>query len=228
MLYKINDPRSLFSKEYLPTWKFLLRFEIISFIGRMFFVRKPPKVADLNLLNLGCGDQYFDGWVNADFFRVRFWVVPKSGWSFDFRYPMKCDDNHWDGIFTEHTIEHLHPLDDYNLFKELFRTLKPGCWLRISAPGLNKILEDLTEENREEYELRHSDYNSRAELIWSLTQNWGHLSVWDPELLTKFLSDIGFVNISEVQYGQGSDKKIIKELKERKHESLYVEAQKPL
>jgi predicted SAM-dependent methyltransferase len=227
-MYKIDDPHSLFSKQYLPTWKYLLRFEIISFIGRIFFQKTPPKVNNVNLLNLGCGLTYFDDWVNADFFRVRFWVVPKNGWSCDFRYPMKCKSNYWDGIFTEHTIEHLHPLDDYNLFKELFRTLKPGCWLRISVPSLDKILEEKTLDNEEEYNLRRRDYSSRAEMIWSLTQNWGHLSVWDSELLPKFLKDVGFVNVKEVKFGVGTDSRLIKEQSERKHESLFIEAQKPI
>jgi predicted SAM-dependent methyltransferase len=222
-----KNPYSIFSKQYLPNWKYLFRFEIISFFGRHFFQKKPPKLYGQNLLNLGCGDTYFNGWINADFFRVRFWKVPKNGWSLDLRYPLKCDNNYWDGIFTEHTLEHLHPLDDYNLLKELFRTLKPDCWLRICVPGLEQSLKEFYDDNLKEYNLRGKLYETKAEAIWSLTQNWGHLSVWNAELMTKLLKNIGFINIKEVNYRQGSDEKLLKDMEERKVESLYIEAQKP-
>jgi hypothetical protein len=39
---------------------------------------------------------------------------------------------------------------------------------------------------------------------------------------------VGFVNVKPVKFGQGTDSLLIKEQLERKHESLYVEAQKPL
>jgi len=132
-----NDPFSIFNKDYDPNWVSLLKFEVISFVGRIF-KRKPPKVSDKNYLNLGCGDSYIDGWVNSDFFRVRFWIVPKSGWSEDYRFPLKCDNDYWDGVFTEHTLEHLHPLEVKNLLKELYRTMKPGAWLRVVVPGLDQ------------------------------------------------------------------------------------------
>jgi predicted SAM-dependent methyltransferase len=227
MIEDKKNPYSIFSKQYLPNWKYLLRFEIISFFGRHFFQKKPPKLYGQNLLNLGCGDTYFNGWINADFFRVRFWIVPKNGWSLDLRYPLKCDNNYWDGIFTEHTLEHLHPLDDYNLLKELFRTLKPGCWLRICVPGLEQSLKEFYDDNLTEYNLRGKLYETKAEAIWSLTQNWGHLSVWNSELITKLLKEIGYVNVNEVSFRQGKDAKLLKDMEERKVESLYIEAQKP-
>lgn len=227
MFINKEDPHSIFSKDYLPNWKYLLRFEIISFIGRHFFQKKPPKVSDVNLLNVGCGPNYYDNWVNADFFRVRFWVVPKNGWSLDLRYPIKCSDNYWDGIYTEHTLEHLHPLDDFNLLKELFRTLKPGGWIRICVPGLDQSLKEFNDDNLTEYNLRGKLYQTKAEAIWSLTQNWGHLSVWDADLMSMLLKEIGFINVKEVSFKQGTDSRLLKDMEERKIESLYMEAQKP-
>jgi predicted SAM-dependent methyltransferase len=200
---------------------------MISSIGRLFFQKKPPKISEHNFLNLGCGDSYFNGWVNADFFRVRFWKVPKNGWSLDLRYPFKCKDNYWDGVFTEHTLEHLHPLDDYNLFKELFRTLKPGSWLRICVPGLEQSLKEFYNDNLKEYHLKGKLYETKAEAIWSLTQNWGHLSVWNADLMKKLLTEVGFINVNEVSFRIGTDSKLLMDMEERKFESLYIEAQKP-
>ena len=222
-----NEPYSIFSKAYLPNWKYLLRFETISFIGRHFFQRKPPRIFEKNYLNLGCGDTNYKEWVNADFFRVRFWVVPKNGWSLDLRYPFKCEDNYWSGIYTEHTMEHLHPLDDFNLMKEMFRTLKPGCWLRICVPGLEQSLKEFYDDNLPQYNLKGKLYDTKAEAIWSLTQNWGHLSVWNAELMTALLQKAGFINVKEVSFREGTDRNLLKDMEERKAESLYIEAQKP-
>jgi len=216
MILDTNNHHSIFSKQYLSSWSYLLRFEIISFIGRIFFQRYPPKINEKQFLNLGCGLSYFDDWVNADFFRVRFWKVPKNGWSLDFRYPLKCKDNYFEGIYTEHTIEHLHHYDDFNMFKELFRVLKPGCWLRISVPGLDKVLEQYSDGTKIETQ-GEILYETKAEAIWSLTQNWGHLSVWDFKLLSYLLAKAGFQNISEVSYLKGTDRRFLKDEPGRKH-----------
>jgi len=223
-----KDPYSIFSEEYRPSWKYLLRFETISFFGRIFFQRKPPNMFDKKLLHLGCGPIFFDNWINADFFKVRFWKVLKNGWSLDIRFPFKCDSNYWDGIFTEHTLEHLSPLENFNLFKELNRTLKPDAWIRICVPGLDQHLKlfdtnvNLSEEEKEFKKL----FSTKAEAIFSLTQNWGHRSVWNGELFVNLLTMAGFRNAREVSFNIGTDKEIIKDAENRKVGSLYIEAQK--
>jgi hypothetical protein len=63
--------------------------------------------------------------------------------------------------------------------------------------------------------------------ISSLTQQWGHVSTWDKHLLIDILAEIGFVNVSQVDFQQGSDKSLLRDYQGRKWESLYVEAQKP-
>ncbi|MBH8564348.1 hypothetical protein I8748_19515 [Nostoc sp. CENA67] len=60
-----------------------------------------------------------------------------------------------------------------------------------------------------------------------MTQNYGHVSVWDSELLARFLKDAGFINIKEVSFMEGTDELLLKDKKDRKWESLYMEAQKP-
>jgi predicted SAM-dependent methyltransferase len=226
-MINFENPYSIFSKEYAPSWSYLLRFNLISKVGRLFFQRKPPKLQSSNLLHLGCGPVIFDGWVNADFYKVRFWMTPKGGWSLDIRYPIKCDDNYWDGVFTEHTLEHILPIENFNLFKELHRTMKPGAWIRICVPGLDQHLnlfnnDNLTDEEKEFKAL----FSTKAEAIYSLTQNWAHRSVWSGELMTQLLTMAGFRNAKEVSFGQGSDPKLIKDAVDRKIGSLYVEAQK--
>ena len=107
-----------FGDQYMVSLKGLLWFEMKSFVGRHLF-NKQPKISKStkNYLHLGCGDVYIDNFVNADFFSV-LWILRKSmkkpDWMLDLRYSLNCPDNIWDGVFTEHTIEHLYHSQVYN------------------------------------------------------------------------------------------------------------------
>lgn len=214
-----------------PKFNDQLMFEINSWIGRKFF-KKKSRITPANkplLLDLGVGANYKDGWTHVDFFRRRirkFWK-PKSKRrkpeiETDLRYPLNCPNNIVDGVYSGHALEHLYPNHAYNLLKEIFRVLKPGSWLRINVPDLKRAIDFYNGK------IEISNYKYKAEAIGNLTQNWGHHSVWDEELLSKALELKGFVNIKKVEFGkEGTDKRLIKELEERKHETLVIEAQKP-
>jgi predicted SAM-dependent methyltransferase len=194
----------------------LFKYELAGLLGRLFFSRQPPKKS--RLLHLGCGDTYLDNFVNADYFYLR-WIPfihqnSKYDWLLDFRRPFKCPDDYWEGIFTEHTIEHLHYSDCLKLFKELYRTMKKGSWLRICLPGLE---ESLAEQQTGQ---------SKAEVIYNLTQNYGHVSVWDAQMMFAVLKDAGFTTMQQVGYMQGNDKQLLRDSLGRKNGSLYVEVQK--
>ena len=209
-------------------------FELKSFVGRTFFNSK-PKLRDNqpNFLNLGCNSTIIDGWTNADFYDLRTILSLKStdsifrpNWFIDLRYPLNCDDNVWDGVFTEHTLEHLYPKQALKLIGEIFRTMKPGASLRISVPDLNKYVNFYKgEEVDKEFNLR---WATGCEAIRSLTQDYYHSSLWNNELLSRCLEDSGFINVQEVSYMVGFNKELLIDREIRKWESLYIEAQKPL
>ena len=219
---------SIYNTHYYLSWKSLLGFELKSFLGRKFFTRKPPLTAGTNLLHLGSGTYKLANWINADFFLLRFWnwhnCPHKPDWMLDLRYPLNCEDNVWDGVFSEHTLEHLYPAHALQLLKELHRTMKPGAWLRISVPDLGKYVEFYQKQPvNEEFS---NTWDNGCEAIRNLTQNYIHLSVWDRELLARFLTEAGFSNIQEVAWGKGSDSRLFQDRSDRQWESLYLEAQK--
>lgn len=227
----LNPPKipdhSCFSTKYQNTFINLFLFELSSFLGRSFQNKKLSiRREGTNLLNLGCANTCYKDWINADFFRLRFWInsPPKPDWMLDLRYPLNCDDAVWDGVFTEHTLEHLYPQHSFQLLTEIFRTLKPGGWLRISVPDLEKYVQYYTGKVPDE-EFRKWD--TGCEAIRALTQNWGHLSLYDQHLLKALLITVGFINVRVVDFQHGADKRLFKEQPERKWESLYMEAQKP-
>ena len=216
----MND---IYTTEFTPNWKYQLKYELCSYFGRMFYDKKPPVKS--YLLHLGCGNTYLDNFVNADFFYLRWVPFIKQqytyDWLLDFRYPFKCPDNYWDGVFSEHTIEHLRYHDCLNLFKELYRTMKPGAWLRIAVPGLEESLNSYAAADE-------NDKKTKAEFIYNLTQNYGHVSVWDADLMIKVLNDAGFTIVMQAQYLQGNDSRLLQDNLERRGNSLYMEAQKEI
>ncbi len=224
---KIQD-HSIYSVKYQIGLRKIIKFNLISLYGRTFLNKKPKLlVNNLNLLHLGSGKNKLAGWINADFYKCpkfRKKYPNKPDWMLDLRRPLNCNSNYWDGIFTEHTLEHLLPLHVLNLLKEILRTLKSKCWLRISVPDLKKYTDYCYGKKSHR---NFKQWPTGAEAIRSLAQYWGHLSVWDAELLENFLHKAGFINIRKVNFREGTDKKIIKDDEERKWESLYMEAQKP-
>lgn len=231
MKNKITDYYDILNTNYQVGLKNTFLFEFTSWFGRKFLNKIQHPDNKTMLLDLGTGANYREGWVHADFFltpRLKFWKRYnkrlKPDWMLDLRYPLNCDANVWDGVYTGHTLEHLYPNDAYNLIKEIYRTLKPSAWLRVNVPDLEKYIRYY---NGEVVNEKFNKFRSGCEAIRSLTQDLRHLSVWDKDLLARFLKNAGFINIKVVNYMEGTDERLIKEEEVRKWETLYMEAQKP-
>jgi hypothetical protein len=217
---------SIFNKIHQISIKRAIMFNIVSCIFRLFFNKKPnPNKNGKNYLNLGCGLLRYDNYINADFFLRFSWFKHPyfPNWLLDIRYPLKCDDNFWDGIFTQHTLEHIYPIEGLQLLRELYRTLKPGAWLRISVPDLEKYVSYYNGIIPHE---KFKQWDTGAEAICSLTQNYSHLACWDSKLLSKLLINIGFRNIKKVNFMESTDPMLAMDGIEHEFESLYIEAQK--
>jgi predicted SAM-dependent methyltransferase len=223
-----NNETSIYNTDYYVKLSSLFDFELKSFLGRRFFSQKPKLKLDNNFLHLGSGSNKIPNWINADFFALKFWkwqqYPNKPDWMIDLRYPLNCEDNVWDGIFSEHTLEHLYPVHVLQLLKELNRTMKSGAWLRISVPDLNKYVNYYQGRTVEQEFI--TQWQTGCEAMRALTQNYAHLSLWDSKLMKQFLQDAGFVNIQQVDFGQGNNPQLLHDQIERKWESLYMEAQK--
>ncbi len=85
-------------------------------------------------LNLGCGDVYFDDWVNIDM------ESEKADLKHDLRSPLPYDDSSADYIYNEHFIEHLTVKEGLVFLSDCYRVLKKGGVLRIATPDLDYLL----------------------------------------------------------------------------------------
>jgi len=206
-----------------------LKFEINSLLGQTF-MRKKPQASSYKLLNLGCGSIVYKEWVNADFypnlFRKKFWkyfTTPKIEWFLDLRYKLFCDDNFFEGVFTEHTFEHLTFEQVNNLLSELFRIMKTGAILRIIVPSLEKYISFY---NGVKSDIKFNKFETPCAAISSLTQNFGHQSCWDFRQLKHYLEKNGFEHVKQLAFMEGADERLLKDQENRRWESLYVEARK--
>jgi predicted SAM-dependent methyltransferase len=142
----------------------------------------------------------------------------------DITKPWRCQDNFFDGIFTEHVIEHITYSEAVHVMKEAKRTLKPGSWIRISVPAIERCLKLYRQIKTEG---PTAEFPEAALCISHLTQMHFHRSVWDAHLMMRLLSETGFVDVQEREFREGADKRLLKDGESKRHESLYVEARKP-
>ncbi|NQY68139.1 MAG: methyltransferase domain-containing protein [Flavobacteriales bacterium] len=83
-------------------------------------------------LNLGCGEDYREGFVNIDFHdHINIDVQHNLN---SFPYPF--EDNEYDYIIASHILEHLEL--PFEVVKELHRILKPGGILHIKVPHFSR------------------------------------------------------------------------------------------
>lgn len=81
-------------------------------------------------LNLGCGSQIFDGWVNVDKFGKPDQILDLE------TFPWPWDDNSADEILLSHVLEHLgqKPEVFIAIMRELYRVCRDGATLRVRVP----------------------------------------------------------------------------------------------
>jgi predicted SAM-dependent methyltransferase len=208
-----------------------LAFETRSFVGRL--LARPLKLDPKrrNYLNLGAADDQFEDYVALDFFSRN------TGYGADLRYPLLIDSEVFDGIFTEHTLEHLSYEEVARVLTECLRILKPGGKIRVIVPDLSLFAENYARKNDSwfrEWERtvlgpRGRSMISNMEALSFVTQEYGHRSAWDAETMERFLVRAGFTDIRRRAPGEGDDARLLRDREDldRTMVSLYLEARKP-
>jgi predicted SAM-dependent methyltransferase len=115
-------------------------------------------------------------------------------------------------------LEHVSYTDAINVVQERFRTLRPGSWLRICVPDLAKYVRYYCGELDD------------ARFLWfphRTLQMQMHRSAWDVDLILTVLREIGFATAAAVEFGQGTDQRLVCDEAGKPKERLYGEARKP-
>jgi predicted SAM-dependent methyltransferase len=190
-------------------------------------------------LQIGCGQNVLDGWLNSDFRPKRSHIM-----HLDATRAFPLPDNAFDFVFSEHMIEHVPYVGGVNMLNECFRVLKPGGTLRISTPDLLFLI-DLYRPDKSPLQQSyidcavslHSSYAPVATdtfVINNYVRDWGHLFIYDEKTLADAMRRAGFSEIRKFQLNE-SDSEALRGLENESRmpegflalESLTLQAVKP-
>lgn len=227
--------------ETVAPWCF---WEAVRFEWKMWRLRKMLGQQRLEfaglqnvMVNLGAGAAGREGWINLDAF-----PAPGITLTCDCRGALPLPNNCASGIFTEHFLEHIdYEREVPGLLTDCLRILKPGGVIRIIVPDAERYLRAYCSEGWQELEqLRGLDASHRdpyfqttvqtkMELVNLLFRQFGeHKFAYDQASLERALVTAGFTGVHRTSFGVSQLAGLAIDTPSREHESLYVEAVKPL
>ena len=210
------------------------KFEFRSNLGRILSRSLKLNSTNANYINLGSGNSYVNNFINIDFFGNKM-----IDYGMDLRFPFKIESNSMDGIFSEHTFEHLSYLEVDNALSECYRILKSEAKIRIIVPDLSILIERYCSNDDEWFQKWHNlvlkdpsrhymkKYFTNMFAINFTASYYHHKSCWDFESLEKALSTHGFIKIIKWNYNVGTPELLIdSDSEDRKLVSIYIEGKK--
>jgi predicted SAM-dependent methyltransferase len=141
-------------------------------------------------LHLGSGPQILPGWVNLD-------NQPYPGVDRVLDVTKGLPFRNVDYVFAEHFIEHIPYPDAINLLRECRRVLHDGGVLRLSTPNLDWVW--VTHYN---LDLSEPDQVRACFELNRAFRGWGHQFLYNERTLRSTLLDVGFAEVTRVEYGQ--------------------------
>jgi len=135
-------------------------------------------------LHLACGATRLPGWLNIDgnlFRRPDMWLDLRN------RFPFGA--NTIAGIVACHFLEHLYEEELGHFLSECHRVLKPGGFIRLSVPDLDKYIQDYTKAG--------CTADAARQLDRQLFLGGGHKRTFNSLLLAQVVHAAGFVEVEQ-------------------------------
>lgn len=212
-----------------PFWDYAKVQKVLSLLlrGRKFQLKRNALRTHL-YLNIGCGPNTLDGFINVDYQ----WF-PKLDLCWDITKGIPIANNSIKGIFCEHCLEHLSYTECTYVLSEFQRVLYPGGSVRIVVPDFEMyIMLYHMSKQKDKVVFPYVTDIMRAEGYTPLMalnrvfREHGHKVAFDYTTLQVCLNKAGFVDIQKLKYGEGRDVTLLQDSATRQIESLYVEATK--
>ena len=116
-------------------------------------------------LNIGCGDHYFNDWVNLD-------IEQEANVQYcDINNKLPFGDNSFDLAYSSNVIEHLDRQCVVGFLSEVYRVLKPGGTVRILTPDFERMCR--------EYLVNLEEWDKSGEEVCRLRYDWILLEIFD-------------------------------------------------
>ena len=171
-------------------------------------------------LNIGCGSNLKDGWINID-------LRDGSDLQLDLREPIPFENESVSVVYSEHFFEHLnYPDESLYFLREAYRVLKPSGLLSTGVPDAQELLKAYVNGDRDY--LRKVDPwqpdwcdTPMHRVNFVFRQGGEHKYAYDFETLKQVLTQAGFVDVERRPFREGLDNEA------RRLGTLYVDARKP-
>jgi len=223
-LSTISLGRPLTSYARVQSW-------ITQLIRNREFQIKRQTVTGKKYLDVGCGSNTHDDFINLDFV----WQ-PGVDVCWDISKGLPFSDGTIQAIYSEHCLEHFSLPQARFLLREFCRVLKPNGAIRIVVPDAEIYLRTYVKHLNGEKESFPYGEMEAFEGLWTpmLSVNRvfyhdrespsGHCTMYDFALLRAMLLQQGFRWVEKCEFGSGRDSALLIDSPERRAESLYVEA----
>jgi predicted SAM-dependent methyltransferase len=199
--------------------------------NRPFQLRR-PRAQQSRYLDLGCGLNTHDDFINLDYL----WH-PKIDVCWDISRGLPFGAGSMQGVFSEHCFEHFPLTAVHDLLREIRRVLSPDGMVRIVVPDAELYLRTYVRQLEGDFS-RAFPYQIQevGDKLWTPLASinrvfyqdreslFGHRTMFDFKLLNQLLLAHGFDRVSRCEFRQGRDARLLIDTPDRRVESLYVEA----
>lgn len=161
-------------------------------------------------LQVGCGPNVLEGWLNTDLMPVRRDVL-----FLDAKKKFPFNNAVFDYVFMEHLIEHLKFEDGEKCIRECYRISKPGGKLRFSTPDLRFVV-GLYDENKTIMQKRYIIWYTKAfpfkkifpSDVFVINSFFAspHRFIYDYKTLKDLLEKSGFIDVVRCDPGKVATK----------------------
>jgi predicted SAM-dependent methyltransferase len=196
------------------------------------FQLKSKRIHDVRYLNIGCGRNPRENFINLDYL----WH-PEVDVCWDISTGLPFPISSMQGIFSEHCLEHFSLMDATRILMECKRILKPGGIIRIVVPDAEKYLKTYCRQTDGDPTARfpyqeQEHFHGMCSPILNVNRVFyqdrdslsGHRFMYDFHVLGELLRHCGFTSVSRRRTGEGTDPVLLIDAPTRAAESLYVEA----
>lgn len=172
-------------------------------------------------LNFGSGPRGLadERWINVDGFKDN-----NVHFLFDLGRPLPFQDGTFDGVFTEHVLEHFTLEDSERIACELSRILAPGGTLRIVVPDAEKIVRTYLNDPKALVAWRGETGTAMETVNSVFRQRYEHQFLYDWPTMEAMLRRAGFPRVRRAAFGHGEASVLVLDDAKYEWESLYVEA----